>query len=516
MGIAGRAWASARQSLVLRRRDPLTDLPLRASLLDAMRRELAAPQRGRLTGVLFVDLDGFKRVNDTLGHDGGDALLREVAARIAAAVGPRDLTARMGGDEFAVLLRGRQSIEDVMETAEAVLAAVATPLPLRLRGAGGEPGSSASIGAAVEAAEPGVDPLGPDDLLRAADLAMLAAKRRGGGHVQAYSPAVRRTVAAGGGLDDGVVAAMEHALTYETFDLRYQPVYCVRCGAAVRVEALLRVVGPDGTPHDPGRLLSAARASGRLDRVTTWVLARSMSDAVGWWSLGYEVPVSVNVSADELARPSAPGELLASLRLASLPPRALVVEVHRAGASSHAAALSAGLAGLAVAGVGVVLEDVDTTWPLGQVAAIAPDGISLSREGLGDAVSRPAAAVALDAILRVAGATCSTVTAKTLETPEQLATAVSLGATLVQGRLLGPVTTPQAFEWRAARLTMRDVTAPALTDDGPLATVHPCTTAFSYADRALAENQRPRDPSSPPGPGGFSRPRAHFDAAEES
>lgn len=463
-------------------------------------------------GVLYVDVDGLKRVNDTLGHDRGDAVLAESARRLAGAVGDGDVVARMGGDEFAVLVRRRETVAAVRGVADAVLASMAAPWPRRLSGVGGH-AATVSIGVAVADGSSGGHSAG--DLVRAADLAMLRAKRRGGAHVEVLTAAAVRTAVAERRRADALAEAVEHALAHETFDLRYQPVYCTRCGEAVRVEALLRVLSAEGAVDSPERLLSAAEATGRLDRVTAWVLDRALDDTRGWW-FERAVPVAVNMSATELAAPSGPGEVLAAVRGSTLPARALVLEVHRPPTHLDLDGLAAGVQALATAGVGVVLEDADTRWPAAELVAIAPNGLSLTHASLDAGSGERAAAAVADAVLGIADSVRASVTAKTIETTGQLDAALRRGCTMAQGTLLAAVSLPERIAWRTPRLTMRDAADPVLTGDRPLATVHSCTTPFSYADRALAENRRSRDPSSPPGPGGFSRPRAHFDAAEES
>jgi diguanylate cyclase (GGDEF)-like protein len=496
-------------------RDPLTGLPLRSTFMRAVRREVADPRPGCVTGVLYVDLDGLKRVNDTLGHDGGDEVLREVADRLSAALGPRDVAARLGGDEFGVLVRRREDVAEVHATAEAVLSSIAAPWPAPLALID-EPATTASIGLAVHDG-PGVgDEQTADDLIRSADLAMFSAKRRGGGQVEVFSAQRVMTAASERRHAASVAEAVEHALANETLELRYQPVYCVRCGEAVRVEALLRVLGPDGRAHSPGRLVSAAEATGRLDRLTAWVLACALDDARMWWDTGCQVPVAVNLSSAELAVPSGAAEVLSAVRRSTLPPGALVLDVHRSDGASDLAGLRDGVAGLSAAGVAVVLEDVETAWPPVELAAVAPDGLSLCRASLDAAADDPAMAATVEAVLHLADSIGSSVTAKTIETAAQLEAAVRAGCAFVQGTLLSPVTVPDGLAWRTSHLTMRDGADPVLTGVGQVATVHPCTTAFSYADRALAETQRPRDPSSPLGPGGFSRPRDHYDSAEET
>ena len=492
----GAASASLARGIAALQGDPLTGLPTRGAFMRALRRELATAGPDRLTGVLFIDVDGLKRVNDTRGHDGGDALLREAATRLGRTIARRDLVARVGGDEFAVLVRGRRTSRQVVAVADDLLDALARP----------EPATSASIGVAVGLASSDDRSGAADELVRSADLAMLRAKHRGGGHVEVFSPGTSEVGNDRAPAGDDTAAVLARALDAESFALRYQPAFCVGCGESVRVEALLRVQSPDGSVLVPDRLLRLAEATGRLDRITAWVLAHALDDAARWWSQGHRVPVAINISADELAQPSSTGQVLDAARQRGLPAGALVLEVHRTLAPTSAEALVASAAGLSAAGVAVVAEDADTDWSLGELAALRPETMTVGHSG----------SAVVPALLLLAQTTRSSVTAKAVETEAQLAAAVQLGCSQAQGCLLSPVTTSEAVGWRTSHLTMRDADGRVLTDADPLATVHACTTSFSYADRALADNQRSRDPSSPPGPRGFSRPRSHFDAAEES
>lgn len=496
--------ARARRTLLASRRDPLTGLPGRDRLLRTAQRQVESATPGRPLGLLFIDLDGFKRVNDTAGHDVGDDLLVQAATRIAAALGSGDVLARLSGDEFAVLLRGRRSSRAVHEAAESVLrhladipASVGVAVRTGPRPPDGTDGTGGTAGEAAAA------------WLREADLAMLGAKRRGGGRVVAFEPSMLERAQARAELYRRATSAVDA----ESLALGLQPVHDLATGAVVRVEALLRVRHADGSLHPPGALLDVAASTGRMPRVTRWVLEHALAEAARWHRAGHSVPVSVNLPAALVATPGVWRELAAALRDASLAPPALVVEVQRGPVDVDLAEVASTVAHLRRQGIGVLLEDVDTTWSLAEVVRVAPGEVSVGRFCLGTAA---ASAQVVSALVSVSGGLGCLVTAKNVETGDEVRVAAARGCHRVQGIALSAVGGVDDITWRTSHLRMRDSTPAVLTATGAAETVHACAPAFSYADRAFAENQRSRDPSSPSGPGGFSRPRAHFDAAEES
>lgn len=511
MTTGGRLRGRVRGAVALAHRDPVTGLPMRPTLMRALRRELASAGPGTCVGLLYLDLDGFKRVNDTAGHDLGDHVLRVTARRLARSVGPVDLVVRLSGDEFVVLTVADDPTE-VRGLAERLSRELAQPLPLRPWHAAPPLVSPASVGVATHVG--GTSPVDggrPDYLLRCADLAMLAAKRRGIGRVETFEPSMLDRAYAAFRAD----AALGEAVEEQAFGLRYQPVLDL-VGDVVRVEALLRFVAPDGTPGRPGELLAVAESTGRLDRITAWVLAHALAAAGDWWRAGREAPLAVNVSAAQLAHPEAVGHLAAAAEQAAGLGGALVLEVHRPPGPIDLAGVRAGCADLAVAGVGVVCEDIDTAWPLAEVTALSPQVVSLSGSTVAALPCEPAAAAMAGALVQAATSLGAGVTAKNVETQAQRRSAAELGCTQVQGDLLGRVTSADQIDWQHRDLIMRDTDTQDLTPDGAVATVSPWSTAFSYAERASADTQRTRDPSSPLGPGGFSRPDRHTAAAEEN
>ncbi len=488
-------------------RDPLTGLPVRPRFERDLDRACRRPA-GRVptwVGVLYLDVDGLKRVNDRDGHSAGDAVLAAVAHQLTREL-PREVrAARLAGDEFAVLLPAMTSPDEAGHLAARLLRATARVASLSIGVA------TAPVGAAT-----------PKEVCERADAALLAAKRDGGAQVTVRLARGTATI------QDPVDASPRRCPSTQVDPtsvprsrrrLLAQPVLDVATGRVVRVETLLRVAGTDGSLRTPVGEVRRAQASGRLDEVTSWVLEQSL-DAHRTSAEAPAVPVSVNIAAAQVVEPTVVRGVLTALRERGLPGGCLVLEIHTDGCAP--VGFGAAVQVLRRHGVGLVLEDVDEAWALRDIAAHRPHEVTLSRALVQGLPDDPVARAVLQGVAAVARGVGASVTAKGVETPAQWDRVVTSGCDRAQGRELAPeraladvqMTTPSV--WRTTHLTMRDVPTPVLTGDRPVGTVHPCTPAFSYAERAFAENQRPRDPSSPAGPGGFLCPRGHFDAAEES
>lgn len=414
--------------------DSLTGLPGREDLLQGIRDALAAASTDQLVGVLFVDLDGFKRVNDSAGHEVGDEYLVQAARTLTGSVGSHDIVARLAGDEFAVLLTGRRSVAEVLEAARTITTALLrTPASVGVttrHGLAGAP--SAGIG---------------ERLLREADVAMLTAKRRGGGRPVGFEPAMLARA-------EARAADYRRARTVvetQAYALGLQPVHDLHTGTVVRVEALLRVRAPDGSLHTPGRFLDVAESTGRMPVVTRWVLENALAEANAWRSRSPAVPISVNVPAAPLALPGTVTEITGALRRAGLPGSALVVEVHRGVHAVDVDDLAMSTAALAEQGIRLLLEDVDATWSLADVATLAPHEVSVGPFSLAEAPARDCLTRALVAVAADLGCL---VTAKQIEGQRQLATARERGCHRGQGQALSPVVPPEHIEWRTSHLTM--------------------------------------------------------------
>lgn len=265
--------------------DPLTGLPNRRLFLDLLGQALARARRGdRLVAVLFLDLDRFKLVNDSLGHVVGDELLRSVGGRLASCLRTTDTVSRLGGDEFTVILEHLSSSEDVARIAQKLLDAVAVPLVIE----GHEIFVSASIGIALFPTDHG----DRDALIKSADTAMYSAKEEGGAY-RFYSADMNARAFERLTLETG----LRHALKRGEFVLHYQPLVDFRSGTMVGVEALVRWQHPERGLLSPDKFIPLAEETGLIVPLGEWVLRTACAQAKAWQGCGYPaLRVAVNLS----------------------------------------------------------------------------------------------------------------------------------------------------------------------------------------------------------------------------
>ncbi|MBM7807642.1 diguanylate cyclase (GGDEF)-like protein [Geodermatophilus bullaregiensis] len=332
--------------------DGLTGLANRTLFTDRVGQALLRTVRGGgSAAVVTIDLDGFKAVNDTLGHDAGDALLFEVAGRLSAAVRADDTVARLGGDEFAVLVEQAGDGDDAaLATATRVLEVLARPVELE-----GRPVTvTAAVGVAV-----GRGNVTSGSLIADADLALQAARTGGRNRVEVYDPGMRAAVQAARELEH----ELRGALAAGEFRLVYQPVVTLADRRVTGFEALLRWTSPRLGPVGPDRFVPAAEAAGLIDEIGAWVLQEACATAAAWrrdHPGAGDMTMAVNVSAAQLASPDLVGSIAAALAESGLPAGSLVVEVTETalvGDPEHAAAC---LAALRALGVRLALDDFGT------------------------------------------------------------------------------------------------------------------------------------------------------------
>lgn len=289
--ITDRKEAHVRMSY-LATRDALTELPNRVLFTDRLHQGLVAARRSSQgVAVMFIDLDRFKIINDTLGHQIGDLLLKEVATRMQACIRKGDTLARLGGDEFVALLEGLQHAEDAAQVAEKIVRAIARPYDI----GGHTLRTSCSIGIAGF----------PDDasdarsLMQNADTAMYHAKERGRNNYQFFSNEMNARALERLRLEN----ELRHALQRHQFVLHYQPRADMRSGRLVGVEALLRWRHPDLGLLSPQSFVSVAEESGLMESIGHWVIQEACRQTKRWQDEGYpRVKVAVNISARELAK----------------------------------------------------------------------------------------------------------------------------------------------------------------------------------------------------------------------
>ncbi|HEX5614307.1 MAG TPA: EAL domain-containing protein [Acidimicrobiia bacterium] len=333
--------------------DPLTGLPNRALLVDRIERALARGHRtGLQTVVLFIDLDRFKTVNDSLGHGRGDELLVAAARRVREQVRDTDTVARLGGDEFVVLLEDVTHERVALGVAESILDAIRTPFSL----GGRELYVTASIGLAMTTS---ADAATPDTIIRDADAAMYDAKARGRDRLEVFDEAIRLRVLRRAETEQD----LHRALDRDELALAYQPSYDLRTGRIVGVEALLRWHHPTRGVVGPSEFIDVAEDTGLVVPIGEWVLDEACRQAVAWRALAGEHglrTVWVNLSARQLVRPELPDVVAAALARHDLPPDALGLEITESTLIEEAETPGQELAALEALGVRLAIDDFGT------------------------------------------------------------------------------------------------------------------------------------------------------------
>ncbi|MDR7051420.1 diguanylate cyclase (GGDEF)-like protein/PAS domain S-box-containing protein [Duganella sp. 3397] len=298
--------------------DTLTALPNRHMFQDRLGQEVKKARReGTLLALLFIDLDGFKQVNDTLGHDQGDALLVEAARRIAACVRGTDTVARLGGDEFTVILTALESMNGVERIAQAIVTRLQAPFAL----GAANPAVSASIGISVFPA----DAVSPEDLVRNADQAMYAAKQSRRCRYSYFTADLQQAAQA----RQQVTLDLRAALAHGELELHYQPIVNLRTGGVQRAEALLRWRHPQRGLLAPGDFLPFAESGGLMMEIGDWVFRQAARQARLWQDeIGAGFQVGINQSSAQFRGDAAlyAGWLRYAAEL-GLAPRSLVLEI---------------------------------------------------------------------------------------------------------------------------------------------------------------------------------------------
>jgi diguanylate cyclase (GGDEF)-like protein/PAS domain S-box-containing protein len=405
--------------------DPLTGLPNRALFVERLERAMGrAVASSHRFAVLFLDLDRFKFVNDSLGHLSGDRLLVTFARRLESCVRPGDMVARFGGDEFAILIDGIVGPHDAATVAERIQRSLAQPIDL----GGHELYTSASIGIALST----TDVREGEDLLRDADTAMYRAKSAGRARFEVFDAAMREEVTEFMRTENDLRRALER----EELRVHYQPIVDLKTGAVVAMEALLRWEHPERGLLPPEEFMAVAEETGLIVPIGQWVLRRACQNAATWRANGGAArpSVCVNLSARQLASPELPANVREALAAASLSPDRLVLEVTESSLLDTAGGAVPRMEELKALGVRVHLDDFGTGYSsLSYLYKLPIDGLKIDRSFVTTMGVREDAHAIVRAIVSLAVSLKLTVVAEGIENEVHLARLRELGCDHGQG-----------------------------------------------------------------------------------
>ena len=406
--------------------DVLTGLPNRGLYLDRLGHSLVEAERDRRpVGVLFVDIDRFKCINDTFGHATGDALLVEVARRLQSAVRTGDTVGRLGGDEFAVALAHLACADDAALVAQKMVSALAEVFRLDAH----EVYVSASIGIAIHPS----DGRGPDELLQNADTAMYRAKEAGRNAYQFYLAEMNERVL----VRMRIESQLRGALARGEFLLHYQPKLQLSSGRICGLEALLRWQPPGRSLIPPGEFIAILEDTGLIVAVGEWVLATVCQQIAGWQAEGLSVlPVAVNVSARQFGQKNLTAMISDLLNTHQVDPALLEIELTESSLMGDSAAAVQTLRELKACGMRISVDDFGTGYSsLAYLKRFRLDALKIDREFIRDVTTDADAAAIVLAILSLAGSLKLKVVAEGVETEAQLAFLHSHGCDEIQGYL---------------------------------------------------------------------------------
>ncbi len=406
--------------------DALTGLRNRTGLRADIRRIISNYEGRSLVGILFVDLDRFKVINDTLGHRVGDAVLAEVSRRFRLSVTADDIVARTGGDEFIILLDGMPDKMAVSDRAQKVIDALTPAICVGEH----EHFLSASIGISLFP----LDGKEPDALLRNADVAMYAMKRRGGSGYSYYTPDLQYAASRRFRLE----RALRHALPRSELALRYQPIVDTRTGRIVAVEALLRWNSLELGPIEPSDFVALADETGLIVPIGRWAMHQAFEQAAAWARCGLPVRTWLNVSPHQL-RDAQFVRMLEEVRTQhGLSPDLVGLEVSESSFSADSQEAENTLRELRALGVGLALGDFGVEQcALSRLQTLPIDTVKIDRSFVASVDRNSYYAEIAAAIVRLCRKLGINVTAEGIERAEQLEMLRGLGCDAWQGALYG-------------------------------------------------------------------------------
>ena len=423
--------------------DVLTDLPNRVLFRDRLEQAIVKSKRSRqIVPVMFLDLDKFKDVNDTLGHAVGDRVLKLAAGRLSKLVRPGDTVARLGGDEFIVLLEGMTKIEDISDRAGAIVNAFSQPFQVEQH----EVFMGCSVGIAVYPND--ADNI--DDLFRAADTAMYRAKERGRSNYQFFTTEMAAKVMHRVGLE----RALRQALDNDEFAVHFQPRVALPSGVPTSLEALLRWDRPGHEYMSPADFVSALEDTGLIVPVGKWMIDRACAQIREWHDKGMRVGVAVNVSSRQFWEPGLADHVAQCLEKYQLEPRWLELEITENLLLEQSDRIMTTFGALEELGMRIAIDDFGTGFSsMSYLKRLPILVLKIDRSFVRDILTDPEDMAIASAIVSLGQSLGLTVVAEGVESEAQLQALLPLGCDEGQGYYFAkPMPAKVAEEWLRERL----------------------------------------------------------------
>lgn len=406
-------------------RDPLTGLMNRRSLSEHLEHAIVKAARNKENlAVLFLDMDRFKNINDTLGHDAGDELLRQVATRISSVVRESDLVARLGGDEFVVLIDTLPSYTAAAEVAKKILKATTAPFNVGSQSLK----TSVSIGISLYPQ----DGASVHALMRSADLAMYHAKQERRGSIQFFHEELNARL-----IERGLIEQeLQHALEHDEFELYYQPKVEIVSGRVAGVEALLRWHHPRLGLISGGQFMSAASDTGQIIPIGEWVISAACAQARSWQDCDIvlpSLPIAVNIAIPQIYA-DLPEVIHRALRHHDVPPSSLQLEITESLLIGDVQKATSVLREISESGITIAIDDFGTGYSsLSILKALPIDVLKIDQSFIRDLGKDIDDNAIVAAIVNMARALTLRVVAEGVETQEQLTILEELGCDEHQG-----------------------------------------------------------------------------------
>ena len=416
--------------------DPLTGLPNRAKFSEQLQSALdQADRTGRKVGVMLLDLDHFKNINDTLGHAAGDELLKQVSERIRDCLRKTDSVARLGGDEFAVISTNAQAFENIHRVGQRLIEALSRPFIVE----GKEIHTGTSIGVTIYPDDPGDQ----GQLLRNADLALYKAKEDGRGNCWLFDEQLHLEMQARSSLERD----LREALAGNQFHMVYQPQFDIRTGEIVGAESLIRWRHPERGLVSPAEFIPVAESTRQIIPISDWVIRNVCDQLAAWTAEGREVPkVSINISPLHFRQEDLVDQFRVALGESGVDPRRLEIEITEGMAMAAGNAALETLNKLKAMGLGLSIDDFGTGYSsLSRLKDFPVDRLKIDQSFIRNASDSESDAAISSAVIQLGHTLNLRVIAEGAETREQVELLAAAGCDEVQGYYLSKPLTAESF-----------------------------------------------------------------------